>query len=100
MLRRSLIVTFGFLGALLIGTAAGTAPASAGYACGPWNGWCGPKLWIYPGYSFGWYGHGHNHGHDKWGKAHSPTSTGTKASTTPTRARTGRSTTRLREPAT
>ena len=53
MLRRSLIVTFGFLGALLIGTAAGTAPASAGYACGPWNGWCGPKLWIYPGYSFG-----------------------------------------------
>jgi hypothetical protein len=67
MLRKSLIVSFGFLGALLLGTTAGTAPASAHYACGPWNNWCGPKYWSYPGYHFGWYGRHAN----KWGKSHS-----------------------------
>jgi hypothetical protein len=54
MLRKSLIVTLGFLGALLVGTAAGTVPASAHYACGPWNNWCAPKYWFHPGYHFGW----------------------------------------------
>ena len=67
MLRKSLIVSFGFLGVLLLGTAAGTAPASAHYACGPWNNWCGPKYWSYPGYHFDWYGRHAN----KWGKSHS-----------------------------
>jgi hypothetical protein len=33
MLQKSLIVTLGFLGLFLAGTAAGTAPASAGYSC-------------------------------------------------------------------
>ena len=84
MLRKSLIVSFGFLGALLLGTAAGTAPASAHYACGPWNNWCGPKYWSYPGYRYGWYGHhykkrGHahykywnngKHRSDNWKKYH------------------------------
>jgi hypothetical protein len=67
MLRKSLIVALGFLGLVLAGTAAGTQPASAGYSCGPWNNWCGPRLWAYPGYSFGWFGHGHKH----WNKSYS-----------------------------
>jgi len=64
MLRKSLIATLGFLGLFLAGTAAGTAPASAGYACGPWNNWCQPvcgpwngwcaRFFVSPGY--GWYG--------------------------------------------
>ena len=66
MLRKSLIVALGFLGVLLVGTAAGRGPASAGYACGPWNKWCATKFWAYPGYHYGWYGHGHK----KWGKSH------------------------------
>ena len=28
------------LGMVLAGSVAGAQPASAGYACGPWNGWC------------------------------------------------------------
>jgi hypothetical protein len=67
MLRKSLIVALGFLGLVLAGTAAGTQPASAGYSCGPWNNWCGPRLWAYPGYSFGWFRHGHKH----WNKSYS-----------------------------
>ena len=73
MLRKTLIVTFGFLGLFLAGTAAGTAPASAGYGCGPWNNWCRPvcgpwngwcsAFFLYPRYSYGWYGHGGPHGH-------------------------------------
>ena len=66
MLRKSLIVSFGFLGALLVGTAAGTAPASAHYRCGSWNGWCASKYWVYPGYRYGWYGHSYK----KWGHSH------------------------------
>jgi hypothetical protein len=70
MLRKSLIVTLGFLGLLLAGTAAGTAPASAGYSCGPWNGWCS-AFFLYPRYSYGWHGHGGHHGHHNWGKSYS-----------------------------
>jgi hypothetical protein len=54
MLRKSLVVALGFLGLFLAGTIAGTQSASAHYACGPWNNWCGPKFWAYPGYHFGW----------------------------------------------
>jgi len=81
MLRKSLIVTLGFLGLFLAGTAAGTVPASAGYACGPWNNWCRPvcapwngwcsAFFLYPRYSYGWYGHGGHHGHHNWGKSYS-----------------------------
>ena len=81
MLRKSLIVTLGFLGLFLAGTASGTAPASAGYACGPWNGWC-RAYFLYPGWDwgYGWYGHrghhgdyGHHghHGHNNWGHSYS-----------------------------
>ena len=81
MLRKSLIVTLGFLGLFLAGTAAGTAPASAGYSCGPWNnscrpvcapwnGWCS-AFFRYPRYSYGWDGHGGHHGHHNWGKSYS-----------------------------
>jgi len=79
MLRKSLIVTLGFLGLFLAGTAAGTAPASAGYSCGPWNNWCRPvcapwngwcsAFFRYPRYS--WDGHGGHHGHHNWGKSYS-----------------------------
>ncbi|MBC8012833.1 MAG: hypothetical protein H7X74_01910 [Methyloceanibacter sp.] len=76
MLRKSLIVTLGFLGLFLAGTAAGTAPASAGYSCGPWNNWCrsvcGPwngwcaNFFVSPGYS--WHGgHGkHRYSNQHW----------------------------------
>lgn len=67
MLRKSLVVALGFVGLLIAGTAAGTQPASAHYACGPWNNWCGPKFWAYPGYGFGWYAHGYK----KWDKHYS-----------------------------
>ena len=77
MLRKSLIVTLGFLGLFLAGTASGTAPASAGYACGPWNNWCRPvcgpwngwcrAYYLYPGWGYGWYGH---HGHNNWGRSY------------------------------
>ena len=79
MLRKSLIVTLGFLGLFLAGTAAGTASASAGYSCGPWNNWCRPvcapwngwcsAFFRYPRYS--WDGHGGHHGHHNWGKSYS-----------------------------
>jgi len=78
MLRKTLIVTLGFLGLFLAGTASGTAPASAGYGCGPWNNWCRPAcgpwngwcsaFFLYPRYSYGWYGYGGHHGHNNWGK--------------------------------
>lgn len=53
MNRKSLIAGLAFLGLVAAGTMAGTAPASAGYSCGPWNGWCS---WYGGGY--GWKGHG------------------------------------------
>ena len=70
MFRKSLIVSLGFLGLFLAGTAAGTAPASAGYSCGPWNNWCRPvcgpwngwcaSFFVSPGFS--WYGgYGQHH---------------------------------------
>ncbi|HEU4475289.1 MAG TPA: hypothetical protein VFR71_01150 [Methyloceanibacter sp.] len=73
MLRKSLVVALGFLGLFLAGTIAGTQSASAHYACGPWNNWCGPKFGAYPGYHFGWYGHsykkwGHTYSHKHWSK--------------------------------
>ena len=87
MLRKTLIVTLGFLGLFLAGTAAGTAPASAGYACGPWNNWCRPvcgpwngwcgAYFLYPGWGYGWHGHhGHygdygHHGYNDWGNSYS-----------------------------
>jgi hypothetical protein len=58
MIRKSMIVALGFLGLFALGTMASTTPASAGYACGPWNGWCS------------WYGQGHGwkgHGYPQWG---------------------------------
>ena len=80
MLRKTLIVTLGFLGLVAAGTAAGTAPASAGHGCGPWNNWCRPvcgpwngwcsAFFLYPRYSYGWYGYGGHHGHNNWGKSH------------------------------
>ena len=73
MLRKTLIVTLGFLGLVAAGTVAGSQPASAGYACGPWNNWCRPvcgpwngwcsAFFLYPRYSYGWYGRGGHHGH-------------------------------------
>ena len=65
MIRRSLLLAFGFLGLLLVGTAAGTQPASAGYACGPWNNWCRPSCGPWNGWCSYWYkpyyGWGHNY---------------------------------------
>ena len=72
MVRNSLIAALGFAGVLLAGTAGGSSPAAAGYACGPWNNWCAPRCgpwnnwcrpqcgpwngwcsyWRYPGFSF------------------------------------------------
>jgi hypothetical protein len=69
MLRKSLIGAAAVLGLVLGGSVASSQPASAGYACGPWNGYCG--YFLYPGWNYGWYGHkGHNnwnkHGYNKW----------------------------------
>jgi hypothetical protein len=65
MFRKSLFLVFGFLGLLLVGTAAVTQPASAGYACGPWNNWCRPVCGPWNGWCSYWYkphyGWGHNH---------------------------------------
>ena len=87
MVRKSLFVALGFVGVLAAGTAATASPAAAGYACGPWNGWCAPRCgawnnwcrpvcgpwngWCaryyrYPGFSFGFsygprYGNGGGH---------------------------------------
>jgi hypothetical protein len=69
MFRRSLLLVFGFLGLLLVGTAAGTQPASAGYACGPWNNWCRPSCGPWNGWCSYWYkphyGWGHNYGYKR-----------------------------------
>ena len=70
MLRKTLIVTLGFLGLVAAGTVAGSQPASAGYTCGPWNNWCRPvcgpwngwcaRFFVSPGFS--WYGgYGRHH---------------------------------------
>jgi hypothetical protein len=78
-----MIAGLGFLGVILAGTAGGTAPAAAGYACGPWNnfcrpvcgpwnGWCSGYL-VNPAWGYGWQG-GHDryrnwrksYGHNKW----------------------------------
>jgi hypothetical protein len=72
MLRKSLIGAVAVLGIALAGSVASAQPASAGYACGPWNGYCG--YFFYPGWgwNWGWYGNNHhhkwdeNHGHNKW----------------------------------
>jgi hypothetical protein len=84
MVRKSLFAALGFIGLLAAGTAGGSAPAEAGYACGAWNNWCRPVCgpwngWCasynrYPGFSFGygpryWGGYGggrhyaYRHGH-------------------------------------
>ena len=62
MIRKCLIAGLALMGLVAAGTMAGTTPASAGYACGPWNGWCS---W-YGGYgwkNYGWGGYG---GHRYW----------------------------------
>jgi hypothetical protein len=62
MVRKSLVAALGFIGLVAAGTAGGSTPASAGYACGhwnnwcrpvcgPWNGWCAP-YYRYPGFTF------------------------------------------------
>ena len=65
MIRKSLIAGLALMGLVAAGTMAGTTPASAGYSCGPWNGWCS---W-YGGYgwkkNYGWGGYG---GHRYWNK--------------------------------
>jgi hypothetical protein len=79
MLRKSLIVTFGFLGLLLAATAAGSAPAAAGYACGPWNGWCARAFWAYPGWANGWYGYQRrHHDRDDWRRFYSQKNKGNR----------------------
>lgn len=82
MVRKSLFAALGFIGLLAAGTAGGSAPAAAGYGCGPWNNWCAPRCgpwnnwcrphcgpwngwcsyWRYPGISFN-FGYGRPH----WG---------------------------------
>jgi hypothetical protein len=63
MIGKSAIAALGFLGLVVAGTAAGSAPAAAGYACGPWNAWCGRSFFVYPSYGYGWYGHNHWNNH-------------------------------------
>ena len=58
-------------GIALAGSVASAQPASAGYACGPWNGYCGYFLYPGWGWNWGWYGNNHhhkwdNHGHNNW----------------------------------
>ena len=65
MLRKSLIGAVAVLGIALAGSVASAQPASAGYACGPWNGYC--SYFLYPGWGWGWYGNNHHH---KWDKYH------------------------------
>lgn len=70
MLRKSLIGAVAVLGIALAGSVAGAQPASAGYACGPWNGWCG-YYFVYPGWGHGWYGNkGHHNNYGKWNKSY------------------------------
>ena len=62
MMRKSLIAALGLLGLVAATTMVGTTPASAGYSCGPWNGWCS---W-YGNRGHGWKGHSHRHwGHNR-----------------------------------
>jgi hypothetical protein len=57
------------MGLVAAGTMASATPAAAGYACGPWNGWCS---W-YGNYGwkkhYGWGGYGGNRYWNKpyWG---------------------------------
>ena len=67
MLRKSLIGAVAVLGIALAGSVASAQPASAGYACGPWNGYCG--YFLYPGWGWNWGGYGNNH-HHKWDENH------------------------------
>jgi hypothetical protein len=61
MIRKSVIAGLAFMGLVAAGTMASATPAAAGYACGPWNGWCS---WYGGGY--GWKGHGYKR-HGYWG---------------------------------
>ncbi|HEX2447888.1 MAG TPA: hypothetical protein VHK26_06850 [Methyloceanibacter sp.] len=71
MLKKSLFGAVAVLGLVLAGSVAGSQPASAGYACGPWNGWC-RYYYLYPGWgwNYGWYGNKHHnwnkYGHKNW----------------------------------
>jgi hypothetical protein len=56
MMRKTLIAAAAFVGLAVAGSVAGATPASAGYACGPWNGWCS---WY--GGSRYWGGYRHRH---------------------------------------
>jgi hypothetical protein len=87
MMRKNLVAALGFIGLVAAGTAGGSAPAAAGYACGPWNNWCRPVCgpwngWCagyfrYPGYGFkfgyggpkywGGYGRGYAYRHGQHG---------------------------------
>jgi hypothetical protein len=77
MLRKSLIIGAGLLGVVAATSVASATPASAGYACGPWNGWCtffsggygwyGPGYWGRP-YGYGYRNYGYrNHGYKNYG---------------------------------
>ncbi len=71
MFRKSLIVLTGFLGLFLAGTAIGTTPAAAGYACGPWNNWCRPACGPWNGWCayFAYPRYGPSYGYNKhWNK--------------------------------
>jgi hypothetical protein len=64
MIGKSVIAGLAFMSLVAAGTMAGATPASAGYACGPWNGWCswyGGHGWK----NYGWGGYG---GHRYWNK--------------------------------
>jgi hypothetical protein len=65
MMRKSLIGALAVMGLVAASTMASTTPASAGYACGPWNGWCswyGKKPYGWKSYSYRhWDHYGHKH---------------------------------------
>jgi hypothetical protein len=69
MLKKSLIGAAAVLGIALAGSVAGAQPAAAGYACGPWNGWCS-YYYLYPRWNWGWYGYNNHHNHNKWDNDH------------------------------
>ncbi len=57
------------MGLVAAGTVAGATPASAGSACGPWNGWCswyGGSGWKNYGYGGHRYGY-KPHRYKSWG---------------------------------
>lgn len=76
MMRKTLIAALAFAGIAAAGTMTSATPAAAGYACGPWNGWC--SYYARPYYGWGWYGGGYNrpyygnrygnrhYGHNNW----------------------------------